>query len=67
MPKSARFPSRAISNYTIVTSSEFRSVRQKADETFRAGADEIVLWPLSNGRAIDNFRRFHETVLKKMR
>ncbi|HVA68877.1 MAG TPA: LLM class flavin-dependent oxidoreductase [Candidatus Binataceae bacterium] len=42
-------------------------VRQKAEETFRAGADEIVLWPLSNGRAIDNFRRFHETVLKKMR
>jgi alkanesulfonate monooxygenase SsuD/methylene tetrahydromethanopterin reductase-like flavin-dependent oxidoreductase (luciferase family) len=41
-------------------------VRQKVEETFRAGADEIVLWPLGNGRVIDNFRRFHETVVKKM-
>jgi hypothetical protein len=42
-------------------------VRQKVEDTFRAGADEIVLWPLGNGRAIDNFRRFHETVVKQMR
>jgi alkanesulfonate monooxygenase SsuD/methylene tetrahydromethanopterin reductase-like flavin-dependent oxidoreductase (luciferase family) len=42
-------------------------VAARVKELFAAGADEVVLFPLGNGRQLDNFRRFRETVIKELR
>jgi alkanesulfonate monooxygenase SsuD/methylene tetrahydromethanopterin reductase-like flavin-dependent oxidoreductase (luciferase family) len=52
---------------TMATSGPPAIVAAKVRELFGAGADEIVLWPLGNGRTLENFRRFADEVMRPMR
>jgi 5,10-methylenetetrahydromethanopterin reductase len=42
-------------------------VAKRVKELFDAGTDEVMLFPLGNGRQIDNFRRFRDTVGRQFR